>query len=456
MPYIPHTRPDRERMAETIGIRDMEELFRDIPDSLRLTEPLDLPPALTEMELTRELSRMANHNNGVDHYICFLGAGVYDHFIPSAVGHILRRSEFYTSYTPYQAEISQGILQVIYEFQTMICALTGMDVANASLYDGATAAAEAVIMTLNRSGRRRVLVSELVNPQYRQVISTYLAHGLAEVDVLPSVGGMTVAAAAGASRAAGETTQAALTDDVACLVVQYPNFLGVIEDVAALAQACHAVGAALVVIADPIALGLLRSPGDLGADIVVGEGQSLGNPLNFGGPYLGFMGAREEYLRYLPGRVSGGTVDHEGNRGYVLTLQAREQHIRRERAYSNICTNQSLCALAATVYLSLMGRSGLRRVAELCLQKAHYLADRLCELGGVSMVCEAAFFKEFAVKLPVPASEVVTKLRERGILAGAPLGDYYSEMGDSLLVCATEKRTKAEIDEFVERLGAIL
>jgi len=446
MPYIPHTPDDRERMIRTIGIGDVEELFDSVPQSLRLRRPLDLPPALSEMELIRELEAIASENKGAQHYVCFLGAGAYDHFIPSAVNHIVRRSEFYTSYTPYQAEISQGILQVIYEFQSMICALTGMDVSNASLYDGATAAAEAAIMTLNRSGRKRVLVSELVNPHYRAVMRTYLSQGLAKLDVVRSSGGVT----------SKDDLQNLLGQDVACFVVQYPSFVGTIEDLSVLAEMCHCVDASLVVIADPIALGILRSPGDLGADIVVGEGQSLGNPLSYGGPYLGFMGAREEFLRYIPGRISGATVDREGNRGYVLTLQAREQHIRRERAYSNICTNQSLNALAATVYLSLMGRSGLRKVAELCLQKAHYLADRLTGIRGVSLVYDAPFFKEFLIKTPLPADRVVAELRERRILAGVPMGRYFPDMDDCLLVCVTEKRTKAEMDNFAERLGEIL
>lgn len=446
MPYIPHTPDDRERMIRTIGIGDVEELFDSVPQSLRLRRPLDLPPALSEMELIRELEAIASENKGAQHYVCFLGAGAYDHFVPSAVNHIVRRSEFYTSYTPYQAEISQGILQVIYEFQSMICALTGMDVSNASLYDGATAAAEAAIMTLNRSGRKRVLVSELVNPHYRTVMRTYLSQGLAELGVVRSSGGVT----------SKDDLQNLLGQDAACFVVQYPSFVGTIEDLSVLAEMCHCVDASLVVIADPIALGILRSPGDLGADIVVGEGQSLGNPLSYGGPYLGFMGAREEFLRYIPGRISGATVDREGNRGYVLTLQAREQHIRRERAYSNICTNQSLNALAATVYLSLMGRSGLRKVAELCLQKAHYLADRLTGIRGVSLVYDVPFFKEFLIKTPLPADRVVAELRERRILAGVPMGRYFPDMDDCLLVCVTEKRTKAEMDNFAERLGEIL
>lgn len=446
MSYVPHTPSDRERMARTIGIEDMEELFCGVPESLRLPKPLNLPPALSEMELTRELSLAASKNRGADHYTCFLGAGAYDHFIPSAVGHIVSRAEFYTSYTPYQAEISQGILQVIYEFQTMICSLTGMEVANASLYDAATAAAEAAIMALNRSDRKRVLVSELVNPQYRAVVETYLSQGLAAFEVVGCSEGAT----------GRDELQDSLDDDTACLIVQYPNFVGTIEDISVYAEMCHRVGASLVVIADPIALGILKSPGILGADIVVGEGQSLGNPLNYGGPYLGFMAAREDYLRYIPGRISGATVDHEGNRGYVLTLQAREQHIRRERAHSNICTNQSLNALAATVYLSLMGKSGLRNVAELCLQKAHYLADRLSSVDGVSLVYDTPFFKEFVVRTPLPGDKVVAELRKQRILAGEPLGLHYSGMDDCLLVCVTEKRTRDEMDDFAKRLGEIL
>ncbi|NLU42863.1 MAG: aminomethyl-transferring glycine dehydrogenase subunit GcvPA [Firmicutes bacterium] len=446
MPYIPHTPRDQERMMRAIGIGAVDELFRDVPESLRLRKQLDLPEPLSEMELVAELNEIANANRGVDHYTSFLGAGAYDHFVPSAVNHLVSRSEFYTAYTPYQAEISQGILQAIYEFQTMVCILTGMDVANASMYDGATAAAEAAVMSLNASGRKRVLVSQFVNPEYRSVISTYLSGGLATVDELACPGGVTGI----------DQLRAMLDDSVASVIVQYPNFAGIVEDLEALAGECQRVGAALIVIADPISLGLLKSPGALGADIVVGEGQSMGNPLHFGGPYLGFMGARVKYLRYLPGRISGATTDGEGNRGFVLTLQAREQHIRRERAYSNICTNQSLNALAATIYLSLMGKTGLRRVAELCLNKSHYLAGRLCEIDGVSMAYEAPFFKEFVVRLPMPAEEVVNKLRTHRILAGVPMGRYYSGMENLLLICVTEKRTKEDMDEFVQRLGAIL
>ena len=446
MPYIPHTQRDQERMMRAIGIDDVDELFGDIPGSLKLEKALDLPEPLSEMELIAELNEIANANRGVDHYISFLGAGAYDHFVPSAVNHLVTRSEFYTAYTPYQAEISQGILQAIYEFQTMVCILTGMDVANASVYDGATAAAEAAVMSLNASGRQRVLVSRFVNPEYRSVVSTYLSGGLASVDELACPAGTTGI----------DQLRETLDDGVASVIVQYPNFAGIVEDLEALASECQRVGAALIVIADPIALGLLKSPGALGADIVVGEGQPMGSPLHFGGPYLGFMGARDKYLRYLPGRVSGATTDGEGNRGFVLTLQAREQHIRRERAYSNICTNQSLNALAATIYLSLMGKTGLRRVAELCLNKSHYLAGRLCEIGGVSMAFEAPFFKEFVVKLPVAAEEVVNRLRPHRILAGVPIGRYFPGMDDLLLVCVTEKRTKEDMDEFVQRLGAIL
>ena len=446
MPYIPHTQRDQERMMRAIGIDDVDELFGDIPGSLKLEKALDLPEPLSEMELIAELNEIANANRGVDHYISFLGAGAYDHFVPSAVNHLVTRSEFYTAYTPYQAEISQGILQAIYEFQTMVCVLTGMDVANASVYDGATAAAEAAVMSLNASGRKRVLVSQFVNPEYRSVISTYLSGGLAAVDQLRCPDGVT---------SAGQL-RAALDDDVASVVVQYPNFAGTVEDLEELAGECHRTGAALIVIADPIALGLLQSPGALGADIVVGEGQSMGTPLHYGGPYLGFMCARDKYLRYLPGRISGATTDGEGNRGFVLTLQAREQHIRRERAYSNICTNQALNALAATIYLSLMGKTGLRRVAELCLNKAHYLADRLCEIDGVRMAYQAPFFKEFVLRLPMPSNEVVDKLKSQRILAGVPMGRYYPGMEDLLLVCVTEKRAKRDMDEFVQRLGAIL
>ncbi|MFQ6099943.1 MAG: aminomethyl-transferring glycine dehydrogenase subunit GcvPA [Anaerolineae bacterium] len=439
MPYIPHKDADRKAMLAAIGVRSIEELFEDVPQQARFPE-LDLPSALSEMEARWELEMLAEANLTTADGPCFLGAGAYRHFVPAVVDAFLRRGEFYTAYTPYQPEISQGTLQAIFEYQTMICSLTGMEVSNASHYDGATATAEAVITAINvhRLKRHKVIVSPWVHPEYRAVVRTY-TQGM----------GLTVVENSGPAGLADF-----LDGDTACVIVQYPDFLGRIEDLSDLVEAAHAVGALVVVVADPIALGLLKPPGEFGADIVVGEGQGMGAGLNFGGPYLGFFATRMKYVRKMAGRLVGQTVDTEGNRGFVLTLSTREQHIRRERASSNICTNQGLVALAAAIYMAALGRCGMRRVAELCYHKAHYAQERITEINGFSALDDKPFFKEFAVRCPRPVAEINDYLLDEwGIIGGYDLGRDYPHLKDHVLLCVTEMNPREEIDALVEALG---
>src|SRR3954467_12599524 len=394
MTFNPHTDSDRVAMLEAIGTNRVEELFTAVPQRVRFPE-LDFPRALTELEATDHLGAFAARNTAPPAEGVYLGAGSYRHFIPAAVGQILARGEFYTAYTPYQPEVSQGTLQVIYEFQSLVAALTGMDVANASMYDGATALAEGALMTVSNSrGRRRIVISPTVHPAYRAVLRTYLEGldlDLVEVP-LADEGFMTTS----------EEIAPYLTDDLACVVVQYPNFFGGIEDIAAIADLAHARGGALVVSTYPVPLGLLQPPGDLGADVVAAEGQALGVPQGYGGPYVGLLASRQSYVRQMPGRLAGMTTDSEGQRGFVLTLQTREQHIRREKATSNICTNQGLMATAATVYMSALGPEGFREVAERAYQNAHYLAGKLAQVPGFRVATDGEFFHEFVVKTPVP------------------------------------------------------
>ncbi|MDY7079944.1 MAG: aminomethyl-transferring glycine dehydrogenase subunit GcvPA [Chloroflexota bacterium] len=443
MPYIPHSDEDRKAMLAMIGIRSIEELFADVPALARFPE-LDLPPALSEMEARWELEMLAEANLTAADGPCFLGAGAYQHFVPAVVDAVLSRGEFYTAYTPYQPEISQGTLQAIFEYQSMICALTGMEVSNASHYDGATATAEAVITAINvhRMKRRKIVVSPWVHPEYRAVIRTY-TQGM----------GLTVVGDEGDEN---DRWNDLLDRDMACLIVQYPDFLGRIEDLSAVAEATHAVGALLIVVADPIGLGLLKPPGEFGADIVVGEGQGMGAGLNFGGPYLGFFAIRKKYVRKMAGRVVGQTVDVEGNRGFVLTLSTREQHIRREKATSNICTNQGLVALAAAVYMAALGKCGMRQVAELCYHKAHYARRRIADINGFSVLDDKPFFKEFAVRCPRPVSEINDYLLDEwGIIGGYDLSRDYPHLNDYMLLCVTEMNPREEIDLLVEALKEV-
>ncbi len=424
-------------MLQAIGVADVAELFDVVPQDVRFPQ-VELPQPLSEAELLRELRRMSQRNANAQTHTVFLGAGAYNHFVPSAVDALLRRAEYYTAYTPYQPELAQGTLQVIFEYQTLMCGLTGMDVANASHYDGATAMAEAAGMALNLTrNKRTILVAPTVHPQYRAVLRTYL-QGL----------GVTIK---------GDEDPAVSLDDVlaqiddatAAVIVQTPDFLGQLHDLKPIADKIHAVGGLLIATVDPIALGLFQTPGAAGADIVVGEGQSLGIPLSYGGPYLGIFACKEQYVRRMPGRLAGATTDVDGQLGYVLTLQTREQHIRREKATSNICTNQGLMMLASTVYTCLMGKHGLRRVAELCYHRAHYADTEIGNIPGFELLTPAPFFKEFAIRTPKSVRELNQALAERGIIGGYDLKRDYPHLGDAMLIAVTEMNSKADIDALV-------
>ena len=435
MPYIPATDTQREDMLHRIGIVSIEELFEDLPEKLRFPR-LDLPDGSSELEVMRELATLAAQNATADAYHWFLGAGAYDHFIPAAVPYLASRGEFVTAYTPYQPEVSQGTLQALFEYQSMIAELTGMDVVNASHYDGATALAEAILMGLRGAqDRKRVLLPAAAHPEYREVLQTYLSAFDVELETYD--GNPTEAAAA-----AGE---------LAVLVACYPDFYGRIPDLTGASEAVHAAGGLFVVHADPVMLGLLKSPGEWGADVVTAEGQSLGNDLSYGGPFLGIMATRDEFVRRMPGRIVGEARDAQGRRGFVLTLVAREQHIRREKAVSNICSNQGLSTLRSCIHLALMGRHGIRRAAELCWHRAHYAADRIGTLDGFS-VEEGLFFKEFVVKTPIPAETLARRLYGRNIVPGLPLSRYWNERRNELLVCVTEMNSRADIDDLVTAL----
>jgi len=431
-PYLPNTDVDRVAMLQEIGVSSTEELFKDIPERFRHAH-FRLPPPLSELELKEELSQLANLNANLDNYACFLGAGYYRHFIPSVVGHIIGRSEFYTPYTPYQAEVSQGTLQAIYEYQSLVCQLTGMEVSNAGMYDVSTAAAEASLMACRITARNKVAVLSTVNPRYREVVYTYITgrNILLEKVELDSV---------------------SLSSGYACLIVQQPNFFGYFEDMRACTQKAHDIGALLIVIVDPISLGMFKPPGDYAADIAVAEGQALGNPISFGGPGLGIFTCQKEYLRQIPGRIVSKTSDAAGQPGYVLTLQTREQHVRKERATSNICTNEALMALATTVYLATLGKMGLRRVAELCYHKAHYAANEIGKLKGYSLVFQEPFFREFVVRCPIPPHQINEALFQRRIIGGLDISDMIE---NSILFCVTEVNTKQQIDRLVEILGTL-
>ena len=441
--YISITDADRAEMLSAIGVERVADLFVDVPEAVRFPE-LKLPPAISEIELRRELGALANRNaNAQDHSI-FLGAGAYNHFVPSAVDQILRRAEFYTSYTPYQPEISQGTLQAIFEYQSLICALSGMDIANASHYDGGTALAEAALMAVaSTRNRRTVVVAPGVSPQYRAVLHTYLQGS-----------GIRIRGDENADSGASlDDVLAQIDNTTAAVLVQSPDFFGTLHDLKSIAEQVHAAGALLVVHFDPIALGLFQTPAEVGADIATAEGQPLGIGLTFGGPYLGIFTCSEKYVRKMPGRLTGATLDLNGDVGYVLTLQAREQHIRREHATSNICTNQGLMALAAAVYLSLVGRQGLRRIAELCYHRAHYAAAAIANVPGYTLLDRRPFFKEFVVRCPRPVAEINAALATRGIVGGYDLSLDYPDLENAMLLCVTEMNSKGEIDALVEALA---
>lgn len=445
MPYVLNTPADVSAMLSAIGVASIDELFAPIPPDLRLGRPLDIPAALGEIELSQHVAALGRKNQAAGSAVCFLGGGSYDHFIPAVVDAVAGRSEFYTAYTPYQAEASQGSLQAFFEYQTLVCQLTGMDVANASLYEGGSAVAEAVLMAINITDRKGdVVVPETVHPEYRQVLATYLTNLGVKLVTLPCPDGFLDPAA----------LKAAVSDRTAAVVVQHPNFFGHLEEAAEITRIAHEAGALAVVSFDPISVGLLKRPGDYGADIAVAEGQCLGTPMGYGGPYLGVMACRSEFVRKIPGRLVGETTDRNGKRCWVLTLQTREQHIRRDKATSNICTNQGLFALRATVYLTALGPQGLKETAELCLQKAHYAAEQLATVPGVSVRFARPFFKEFAVRVKGDVPALLRSLQAQGYFAGLHAGRWYPDLGDTLTVAVTEKRTKAEIDGLVGAIKA--
>ncbi|MCX7043860.1 MAG: aminomethyl-transferring glycine dehydrogenase subunit GcvPA [Candidatus Sumerlaeota bacterium] len=444
MPFIANTPEQQREMLGAIGVKSIEDLFAAIPPELRSKE-LNIPGGLTEQEVRARVATLADHNS--TNLISFLGGGFYDHFIPAALEALVSRSEFYTAYTPYQPEVSQGTLQAIYEYQSAICRLTDMEAANASLYDGGTAVYEAIMMALRVTERRRIIVDDSVSPIYRKMVRSYTSNlGIELIETVSRKG-----------LPDREAIAKAINDDTAALIVQNPNFFGCCDDLTDLGEMIHKHGGLLIVSCYPISLGLLKTPGAMGADIVVGEGQSMGMPISFGGPYLGFMATRMKYVRKMPGRIVGRTTDEQGRQGFVLTLQAREQHIRREKATSNICSNEGLCALTALIYLSLLGKQGLVDLAHVCADRAFYAQKRLLQVAGVKMrYPNRWYFNEFVITLPMAADRVIRGLFQRGIAAGFPLGRYWPEMNNCLLIAITEKRSKQDIDFLAHTLEAIL
>jgi glycine dehydrogenase subunit 1 len=451
MPYLYNTPEDQREMLAAIGAESIDELFDQVPDALKLGRPLNLPPAMSEMELDQHLRQLAAANQHAGQKVCFLGGGSYDHFVPAVCDVIGSRSEFYTSYTPYQAEASQGNLQAMFEYQSLIARLTGMDVANSSLYDGASAAAEAVLMALHAGGKRnRVVVPASLHPEYRQTIATYLENLDAELVALDCPAGVIDA----------DALAAAVNDNTAAVFLQQPNFFGCVEDADRVADVAKAAGALVLVAFDPVSLGLLKPPGAYGSDgkgasIAVAEGHTLGTPMSFGGPYLGIMACDQSLVRRMPGRIVGETKDRRGKRCFVLTLQTREQHIRREKATSNVCTNQALFAVRASVYLAQLGPQGLRETANLCLQKSRYLADQLCQNERFTLAFEAPTFKEFVIRdAENDVDGLLKHALDAGYLAGLPLGRWYPELADCLLIAVTERRTRQELDGLASLLVA--
>jgi glycine dehydrogenase subunit 1 len=446
MPYTFTTDTDRKEMLSVIGASSIEDLFKSIPKDIQLDRPLDIPAAMHEMDLTRHLAEMGAKNMDASSNPCFLGGGSYDHFIPAAVDMLASRGEFYTSYTPYQPEVSQGNLQAIFEYQSLICQLTGMDVSNASLYDGGSATIEAVLMSIAATRRnKKIVVLGSVHPEYRQVIDTYLLTFDTTVETVKTTEGCVDPAAV-----------AAIVDDqTACIVVQHPNFFGCLEDVEQLAKIAHDNNALLVQVFDPMSLGVLKCPGELGADIAIAEGQSLGNPMAYGGPYLGILTCKESFMRKMPGRIAGQATSTNNRRCWVLTLQAREQHIKREKATSNICTNQGLFALRATIFMSLMGPQGMKEAGELCLRKSHYAASKICQSDRFEQCFDAPYFKEFVIRdLQNDVPALLSSVENEGILPGIWLGQWYPDLNDCFLVAVTEKRTAKEIDQLAAALSA--
>ena len=447
MSYLSLSDKDKKEMLARTGAAKVDDLFACIPEAVRLRRPLDLPAAQSELELVRTIEAIGRKNAFTGH-LSFLGGGAYEHFIPTVVDYLSSRGEFVSPYTPYQPEVSQGTLQIVFEFQTLICQLTGLDIANDSLYDGSTGAAEAVLMAQRVTSRNKVVLARSIHPQYRDVVRTYIKNlGVEAVEVGYGPDG----------RVDKDALGRLLDDKTAAVVCQSPNFFGVVEDIKALSDAAHGVKAlSVAVVSEAMSLGLLEAPGKLGADIVTGEAQSLGLPLSFGGPYLGFMACRKEFLRQMPGRITGQTVDKEGRRGFVLTLSTREQHIRRERATSNICSNQALCALRATIFMETLGKQGMREIAWQNAQKAAYAAAKLAAVPGVKLKFTGPVFNEFVVGLPKPWPAIDAGLRAKGLIGGYGLGADYSEMGNAALVCVTELRTKDDIDRLARALQEVV
>jgi glycine dehydrogenase subunit 1 len=441
--YVPNTKEQQAAMLEACRVGSIEELFSVIPEELR-AKSFDLPAGKSELEVLSYITGLAERN--FSHLVYFLGGGIYDHFIPSAVDALAGRGEFYTAYTPYQPECSQGTLQAIYEYQTQICRLTGMEVSNASLYDGGTALCEACSMALVATGRKRIVMDSGINPVYGTMLHTYTANLSIDFEKVPTVLG----------RSDRKNLFDIINGDTAAVILQNPNFFGAVDDHSDIVKYCHSRGILVIQSVYPIAMALLKTPGAIGADSVTGEGQSLGLPLGFGGPYLGFMATTRKLVRKMPGRVVGRTTDRNGKESFVLTLQAREQHIRREKATSNICTNQALCALRAHIYLSLLGKEGIKQVARLCVAKANYAKERLQSVPGVEIGAYGPTFNEFAVKLPVDAAEMIGAMIEHDIAPGVPLGRFYPSLRNYLLVAITEKRTKFEIGLLAETMEAVL
>ena len=447
IPYLPLTDADREKIFRRLGIGSIKELIdRAVPPEVQYKGKLPIPDGLSYHEVEKVVGELSEQNSAARMKI-FAGGGAYQMYVPAVVDEISSRPEFYTAYTPYQPEVSQGTLTAIFEFQSMITAITGMEIANASMYDGASATAEAAILSIHRTKRKKILYSQGLNPLYLEVLRTYL-HGFgAELVPVPLEKGTTDVSA----------LDNLLDESVACFILQNPNFFGVVEDGFAFAEKIHSVGALfVVVVADPMSLGILTPPGEYGADVVAGEAQQFGNYLNFGGPYLGFFAAKRQFLRSMPGRIIGMTEDVDGRRGFVMVLQTREQHIRRARATSNICTNQQLCALRATVYLALLGERGFRQIARILHDRAHYMAEKLTQIPGVELMYDAPFFREFAVKLPIDAGQVVNSLSREGIIPGINLGRFYSPMKDVLLVASSDLYGKEDIDELTERIRELI
>ncbi|KJR96240.1 MAG: glycine dehydrogenase [Peptococcaceae bacterium BRH_c4a] len=445
MRYVLNTGDDRREMLQIIGAGDIEDLFSDVPPEVRLKKPLNLPGPMSEPDLRRHMREISAENLNLDDYASFLGAGAYDHYVPQIVDQLLLRSEFYTAYTPYQPEISQGTLQAIFEYQSLICALTGMEVANASLYDGASALAEAALMACQHTGKKRVVYSGCIHPEYRLTVQTYLRYRGIELVEAPEAGGITDS----------QLLEGMVDSRTAAVIIQQPNFFGCLEDAPAAGELAHRSGALFIVMADPVSLGILKAPGDCGADIVVGEGQGLGNQISFGGPYLGFMACSQKLVRRMPGRLVGQTVDKEGRRCFALTLQAREQHIRRDKATSNICSNEAMCALAAAIHMTCLGKEGLRQVAGLSLQKAHYAHRLITSLKGVEPSFSAPFFKEFAVRLTEDPAAVNQRLLKDKIIGGLDLGRFYPGYSGHMLLCCTELRTGDEISRLAAGIGGM-